>query len=77
MLVYDNLETRIRDNDTGIPAEIRDKIFNPYFTTKPAGQGTGLGLSICYDIVVQAHHGEIRVDSKDGEFTEFVVILPR
>ncbi|HRY33750.1 MAG TPA: ATP-binding protein [Bacteroidales bacterium] len=68
---------RIRDNGNGIPSAILDKIFNPFFTTKPAGSGTGLGLSISYDIVVQQHHGEIRVDSKEGEYTEFIILLPK
>lgn len=67
---------KIRDNGKGIPAEVRDKIFNPFFTTKPAGSGTGLGLSICYDIVVQQHQGEIKVESEEGEFTEFTVVIP-
>jgi len=62
---------------TGIPAEIRDKLFQPFFTTKPTGEGTGLGLSISYDIVTQEHGGTITIDSKVGEFTEFTVRLPR
>jgi len=61
----------------GIPAEIRDKLFQPFFTTKPTGEGTGLGLSISYDIVTQQHGGTITVDSRVGEFTEFTVRLPR
>ena len=73
----DKVEIRIRDNGNGIPKEIRDKIFNPFFTTKPSGQGTGLGLSISYDIVVQQHRGEIAVDSEEGKFTEFVIRLPK
>jgi signal transduction histidine kinase len=73
----DKIEIRIRDNGNGIPKDIRDKIFNPFFTTKPAGQGTGLGLSISYDIIVQQHHGEIKVETEEGKFTEFVVRLPR
>jgi signal transduction histidine kinase len=68
---------RVRDNGTGIPPEIRDKLFQPFFTTKPTGQGTGLGLSISYDIVTQQHGGTIRVDSEVGMFTEFTVRLPR
>ncbi len=67
---------RIRDNGKGIPETVRDKIFNPFFTTKPAGSGTGLGLSISYDIVVQEHNGTISVDSKEGEFTEFKITIP-
>jgi signal transduction histidine kinase len=71
------IEIRIRDNGSGIPAHIREKIFNPFFTTKPTGQGTGLGLSISYDIIVQEHKGEIKVETQEGEFTEFVISLPR
>ncbi len=71
------IEIRIRDNGSGIPQEIREKIFNPFFTTKPTGQGMGLGLSISYDIVVQEHKGEIRVETEEGEFTEFVIGLRR
>jgi signal transduction histidine kinase len=71
------IEVRIRDNGMGIPAEVRDKIFNPFFTTKPTGQGTGLGLSISHDIVVQEHGGQLEVETKPGEYTEFVVRLPR
>jgi two-component system, NtrC family, sensor kinase len=67
----------VRDNGTGIPAEIRDKLFQPFFTTKPTGEGTGLGLSITYDIVTKQHGGTITVDSKVGAFTEFVITLPR
>lgn len=73
----DRVEIRIRDNGTGIPEEIRRDIFNPFFTTKPAGKGTGLGLSISYDIVVKEHHGELSYDSKEGEYTEFIITLPK
>jgi signal transduction histidine kinase len=73
----DGVEIRVRDNGTGIPTEIRDKLFQPFFTTKPTGEGTGLGLSISYDIVTQQHGGAIAVDSRFGEFTEFTVRLPR
>jgi signal transduction histidine kinase len=73
----DAVEFRIRDNGTGIPAEIKDKLFQPFFTTKPTGEGTGLGLSISYDIVTQEHGGTITVVSQVGEFTEFTVRLPR
>jgi GAF domain-containing protein/two-component sensor histidine kinase len=73
----DAVEIRVRDNGGGIPAEIRDKLFQPFFTTKPTGEGTGLGLSISYDIVTQQHGGAIAVDSEEGVFTEFTVRLPR
>src|SRR5258708_15461104 len=73
----DAVEVRVRDNGTGIPIEIGDKLFQPFFTTKPTGEGTGLGLSISYDIVTQQHGGTIEVDSRLGEFTEFTVRLPR
>ncbi len=72
-----NVEIRIRDNGGGIPAEIREKIFHPFFTTKPPGEGTGLGLSLSHDIVVKQHGGSIEIDTRPGEFTEFRVILPR
>src|SRR5881275_2740423 len=71
------VEIRVRDNGTGIPPEVRDKLFQPFFTTKPTGEGTGLGLSISYDIVTQQHGGNIEVDSRVGEFTEFTIRLPR
>ena len=75
--VGDAAEIRVRDNGTGIPKDIRDKLFQPFFTTKPTGEGTGLGLSITHDIVTKARAGTISVDSEVGEFTEFVVTLPR
>ena len=71
------VEVRVRDNGTGIAPEIRDKLFQPFVTTKPTGEGTGLGLSIAYDIVTQQHGGTIAVDSAPGEFTEFTIRLPR
>ena len=71
------VEVRVRDNGTGIRPEHRDKLFQPFFTTKPTGEGTGLGLSISYDIVTQQHGGTITVDSEVGSFTEFIVRLPR
>jgi signal transduction histidine kinase len=71
------VEIRVRDNGIGIAPEIKDKLFQPFFTTKPTGEGTGLGLSISYDIVTQQHGGTITVDSRVGEFTEFTVRLPR
>jgi signal transduction histidine kinase len=73
----DRIEIRIRDNGTGIPPEIKNKMFNPFFTTKPAGEGTGLGLSMSHDIVVKQHGGSIDVETESGHFTEFVIILPR
>jgi signal transduction histidine kinase len=66
----------VKDNGTGIPENIREKIMQPFFTTKPTGEGTGLGLSLSYDIVVKGHGGAIDVDTKEGEFTEFIVSLP-
>ena len=73
----DRVEIRIRDNGIGIPPEVREKMFNPFFTTKPAGEGTGLGLSISHDIIVKQHAGSIEVDTHPGEFTEFRIVLPR
>jgi signal transduction histidine kinase len=67
----------VRDNGTGIPPDLRDKLFQPFFTTKPTGEGTGLGLSISWDIVTQQHGGSIAVASQPGEFTEFTIRLPR
>jgi signal transduction histidine kinase len=71
----DKIRVSVRDNGPGIPSKTLDKIFQPFFTTKPTGEGTGLGLSLSYDIV-QAHGGEIKVDTKEGEFTEFSIYLP-
>jgi signal transduction histidine kinase len=73
----DQVEIRIRDNGTGISAEVKKKMFNPFFTTKPAGEGTGLGLSMSHDIVVKQHGGRIDVESEPDQFTEVVVTLPR
>lgn len=73
----DSVEIRIRDNGTGIPSEVREKMFNPFFTTKPPGEGTGLGLSLSHDIIVKQHSGSIEVDTVPGEFTEFRIVLPR
>ena len=72
-----SVEIRIRDNGIGIPPEVKEKMFNPFFTTKPAGEGTGLGLSISHDIIVKQHSGSIEVDTRPGEFTEFRIVLPR
>jgi signal transduction histidine kinase len=71
------VEIRIRDNGTGIPAEVQEKMFNPFFTTKPAGEGTGLGLSMTHDIIVKQHGGRIDVATEPGKFTEFTIVLPR
>jgi len=73
----DRVEIRIRDNGTGIPPEVKDKIFNPFFTTKPSGEGTGLGLSISHDIIAKQHAGSIEVDTEPGAFTEIRIVLPR
>ncbi len=71
------MEIRIRDNGTGILAEVQQKMFNPFFTTKPAGEGTGLGLSMTHDIIVKQHGGRIDVATEPGQFTEFTIVLPR
>jgi signal transduction histidine kinase len=70
-----SIEIKVADNGNGIPKNIADKIFQPFFTTKPTGQGTGLGLSLAYDII-KAHRGEIKVETKEDEGTEFVIVLP-
>ena len=71
----DKVEIRVKDNGNGIPQKVLDKIFQPFFTTKPTGQGTGLGLSLSYDII-KAHGGEIKVETKEGEGSEFIIQLP-
>ena len=73
----DRVEITIRDNGAGIPPDVKEKMFNPFFTTKPAGEGTGLGLSISHDIIVKQHGGSIEVETQPGEFTEIRIILPR
>jgi two-component system, NtrC family, sensor kinase len=73
----DHVEIRIRDNGIGIPPHVKEKMFNPFFTTKPAGEGTGLGLSMSHDIIVKQHGGTIDVATEPGQFTEFTVVLPR
>ena len=73
----EGVEVRVRDNGIGILPEYRDRLFQPFFTTKPTGEGTGLGLSISYDIVTQQHAGTITVNSEVGQFTEFTIHLPR
>jgi signal transduction histidine kinase len=69
-------EIRIRDNGGGMPQKVLDKIFQPFFTTKPTGEGTGLGLSLSYDIVTKMHSGNLDVETRDGEGTEFIIRLP-
>ena len=73
----ERIEVAIRDNGTGIPEEVKDKIFNPFFTTKPAGEGTGLGLSLSHDIVVKQHGGTLEVATEPGVYTQFTIVLPR
>ncbi len=75
--LHEKVEIRIRDNGCGIPQSVRKNIFNPFFTTKPAGEGTGLGLSISYDIIVKQHKGEIKFESEEGNYTEFIITLPK
>jgi signal transduction histidine kinase len=70
------IEIKVKDNGTGIPQKALDKIFQPFFTTKPTGQGTGLGLSLSYDIVTKGHGGELQVNTKEGEGSEFIIFLP-
>jgi signal transduction histidine kinase len=66
----------VRDNGNGVPQKVLDKIFQPFFTTKPVGEGTGLGLSMSYEIITKGHGGELKVETKEGEFAEFIIILP-
>src|SRR5258708_28551897 len=73
----DKVEIRIRDNGTGIPDDVKEKIFNPFFTTKPPGEGTGLGLSMSHDIIVKQHGGSINVETDAELFTAFQIVLPR
>jgi two-component system, NtrC family, sensor kinase len=70
------IEIRVKDNGTGMPESVKNKIFQPFFTTKPTGEGTGLGLSLSYDIVTKGHGGTLKVETKEGEFTEFIITLP-
>jgi signal transduction histidine kinase len=72
----DRIEVHVMDNGNGIPDSIREKIFQPFFTTKPTGQGTGLGLSLAYDIITKGHGGELKVLTKEGEMSEFTISLP-
>src|SRR5262249_32905949 len=73
----DRVEIRIRDNGTGMTPDVKEKMFNPFFTTKPTGEGTGLGLSISHDIIVKQHGGIIEVETQPGTFTEIRIVLPR
>jgi signal transduction histidine kinase len=73
--IGDKVEIKVSDNGNGIPQKVLDKIFQPFFTTKPTGQGTGLGLSLSYDII-KAHGGELKVETKEGESAEFIIELP-
>ena len=73
----DKVEIHICDNGNGIPPDLLDKIFQPFFTTKPTGEGTGLGLSLSYDIITKEHGGELKVDSRQGEFSDFIITLPK
>jgi len=74
--INNRVEIKVKDNGMGIPQKVIDKIFQPFFTTKPTGMGTGLGLSISYDIITKTHGGEMRVETKEGEFAEFTITLP-
>jgi signal transduction histidine kinase len=74
--VDNNIQISVADNGNGIPPAIKDKIFQPFFTTKPTGQGTGLGLSLSYDIVTKGHGGELTVDTTEGTGTNFTIKLP-
>ena len=72
----EKIEISVRDNGMGIPQNALNKIFQPFFTTKPTGEGTGLGLSLSYDIITKAHGGELKVNTKEGEYAEFIIELP-
>jgi signal transduction histidine kinase len=71
------VELSVKDNGTGIPEKVLSKIYQPFFTTKPTGQGTGLGLSLSYDIITKGHGGEMKVNSTEGEYAEFIISLPK
>jgi signal transduction histidine kinase len=71
-----DVRIHVRDNGNGIPAAVRERIFEPFFTTKPTGEGTGLGLSLSYDIITKGHRGTLRVDTQEGQYTEFTICLP-
>ena len=72
----DSIEISVKDNGPGIPADIKDKIFQPFFTTKPTGQGTGLGLSLSYDIITKGHDGHLEVETDEGIGTRLIIYLP-
>jgi two-component system NtrC family sensor kinase len=72
-----NIIIKVKDNGMGMPEQVKEKIMQPFFTTKPTGQGTGLGLSMSYDIVVKGHGGTIDVDTKENQYTEFTITLPQ
>ena len=74
--INNTIQVKVRDNGMGIPMEIISKVFQPFFTTKPTGQGTGLGLSLSYDIITKGHGGELKAETKEGEFAEFIISLP-
>jgi signal transduction histidine kinase len=74
--VGDKVEIKVADNGNGISQKVLDKIFQPFFTTKPTGQGTGLGLSLSYDIITKGHGGDIKVETREGEGAEFIIQLP-
>src|SRR5206468_7048142 len=74
--INNKVEIRVKDNGNGIPQKVLDKIFQPFFTTKPTGQGTGLGLSLSYDIITKGHGGELKVETKEGEGATFIIQLP-
>jgi signal transduction histidine kinase len=74
--IGDKVEIRVKDNGTGIPQKVVEKIFQLFFTTKPTGLGTGLGLSLSYDIITKGHGGELKVETMEGKFSEFIIILP-
>lgn len=75
--LQDKIEVKVKDNGNGIPQKVLDKIFQPFFTTKPTGQGTGLGLSLSYDIITKGHNGELKVETKEGVGSEFIILLPQ
>ena len=70
------IEIRVRDNGLGIPKKVLDKVYQPFFTTKPAGEGTGLGLSLSYEIITTGHQGSMEVDTVEGEYAEFIIRIP-